>query len=86
MSYAVFHVKYYINTYYKYRYRFTHLQHQKFTYNITIDNNTGQPVKGTCRIFMSPTCDERGTEILFRDRRKLVIEMDKFVVTRKCNL
>lgn len=63
--------------------RFTHLQHQPFSYNININNNTGALVLGTCRIFMAPSFDERGTEMLLRDQRLLMIEMDKFVVACK---
>lgn len=37
---------------------------------------------GTARIFLSPKFDERGIEMQFRDQRKLMIEMDKFVVAR----
>lgn len=63
--------------------RFTHLQHTDFTYNINVNNDTGAQVMGTCRIFMAPKFDERGTEMLFRDQRHLFIEMDKFII--QCN-
>lgn len=60
--------------------RFTHLQHQAFSYNINVTNNTGAQAMGTCRIFMAPRMDERGTPMLFRDQRLLMIEMDKFTI------
>lgn len=39
---------------------------------------------GTVRIYMAPKFDERGLTILFREQRKLFVELDKFSVTRKC--
>lgn len=38
---------------------------------------------GMVRIFMSPKNDERGAPMLFRDQRLMMIEMDKFIVSRK---
>lgn len=63
--------------------RFTHLQHTEFTYNINVNNTTGAQAMGTCRIFMAPRNDERGTQMLFRDQRSMMIEMDKFTVACK---
>lgn len=40
---------------------------------------------GTCRIFLAPKFDERGTAMLFRDQRLLMTEMDKFIVACKSN-
>lgn len=51
-----------------------------------VNNTSGGQVMGTARIFMSPKFDERGTEMQFRDQRKLMIEMDKFVVACKLML
>ncbi|KAK5638831.1 hypothetical protein RI129_013126 [Pyrocoelia pectoralis] len=59
--------------------RFTHLQHQPFTYNISV-NNTGGARQGTCRIFIAPANDERGNPWLFRDQRTMFVELDKFTV------
>ncbi|XP_044739629.1 phenoloxidase 1-like isoform X2 [Chrysoperla carnea] len=61
--------------------RFTHLQHSEFTYRIQVDNATGNQVRGTCRIFLAPTNDERGVAIPFTDHRKMFIELDRFIVT-----
>ncbi|CAD7091974.1 unnamed protein product [Hermetia illucens] len=61
--------------------RFTHLQHSPFTYTININNEGGAARFGTVRIFLGPKFDERGTEMLFRDQRLLMIELDKFVVS-----
>lgn len=63
--------------------RFTHLQNADFTYNININNTTGNPALGTCRIFLGPRNDERGQPFLFRDQRLLMIELDKFTVSCK---
>lgn len=62
--------------------RFTHLQHQAFIYNITV-NNAGAPRQGTCRIFISPKFDERGNPWLLKDQRLMMTELDKFTVNRK---
>ncbi|XP_031638947.1 phenoloxidase 2-like, partial [Contarinia nasturtii] len=61
--------------------RFTHLQHSNFEYRINITNNTGAQAMGTCRIFMAPRNDERGTPMFFRDQRQMMTEMDKFTVS-----
>lgn len=63
--------------------RFTHLQHQPFSYNITVDNASGSNKMGTCRIFIAPKFDERGNPWLFRDQKGMFVELDRFVVTRK---
>lgn len=60
--------------------RFTHLQHAPFTYNININNEGSAQRFGTVRIFLGPKTDERGQQMLFRDQRLLMIELDKFVV------
>ncbi|KAF2892247.1 hypothetical protein ILUMI_13924, partial [Ignelater luminosus] len=59
--------------------RFTHLNHQPFTYTINV-NNSGSQRQGTCRIFIAPAQDERGNPWLFRDQKGLFIELDRFVV------
>lgn len=63
---------------------FTHLQHAPFIYRI-ITNNVGGRRQGTCRIFIAPHFDDNGAEMNFRDQRLLMIEMDRFVVTRMMN-
>ncbi|KAK9869376.1 hypothetical protein WA026_003133, partial [Henosepilachna vigintioctopunctata] len=62
--------------------RFTHLQHEPFTYEITV-NNQGNDRMGTCRIFLAPKYDERGNPWLFRDQRHMFVELDKFTVNLK---
>ncbi|XP_022907914.2 phenoloxidase 1-like [Onthophagus taurus] len=63
--------------------RFTHLQHQPFTYNITVTNDTGGERMGTCRIFLAPQQDERKVDFVFRDQRTMFIELDRFTVALK---
>ncbi|KAJ8979152.1 hypothetical protein NQ317_006344 [Molorchus minor] len=60
--------------------RFTHLQHQAFTYKITVNNESNGNREGTCRIFLAPKHDERGNPWLFREQRLMFIELDKFKV------
>lgn len=62
---------------------FTHLQHAPFAFNIDVTNNTGAVKRGTCRIFIAPKIDERGTAFAFKEQRLLVVELDKFTVNRK---
>lgn len=63
--------------------RFTHLQHTDFEYQVNVTNNTGRQTMGTCRIFMAPRNDERGTPMLFRDQRSMMTELDKFTIACK---
>ncbi|KAK7591057.1 hypothetical protein V9T40_002670 [Parthenolecanium corni] len=60
--------------------RFIHLQHAPFTYHIQVNNN-GTRRNGTVRIFMAPRKDERNEEFIFKQQRRLFIELDRFVVT-----
>lgn len=60
--------------------QFTHLQHAPFDYTINVENSSGAQRMGTCRIFLTPVNDERGTPLSFEDQRKLMIEMDKFTI------
>ena len=62
---------------------FTHLQHAPFSYNIGVNNTTGARKRGTCRIFICPKVDERGTALTMEEQRLLAIEMDKFTVDCK---
>lgn len=64
---------------------FIHLQHAEFNYEINVNNNGTAPLTGTCRIFLAPVHDEYGRDYLFEEQRRLMIELDKFVVTRKFN-
>jgi hypothetical protein len=59
--------------------QFTHLQHAPFSYRINVNNN-GANRRGTCRIFIAPKVDERGTALPFAQQRVLMIELDKFSV------
>lgn len=63
--------------------RFTHLQHTDFTYEISVNNNSGSNKEGTCRIFIAPKFDERGNPWLFQNQKNMFIELDKFKVNRK---
>ncbi|XP_055688055.1 phenoloxidase 2-like [Lutzomyia longipalpis] len=60
--------------------QFTHLQHAPFSWRIEVNNDSGAPRQGTCRIFICPRNDERGLPFTFRDQRLLMIEMDRFTV------
>ena len=63
----------------KFPFRFTHLQHIPFTVNIQVNNDSGAQRFGMVRLFMAPKFDDRGRQMPFRDQRRLMIEMDKFV-------
>ena len=62
---------------------FTHLQHAPFGYSINVQNASNQRKSGTCRIFICPKVDERGTALTLEEQRMLAIEMDKFTVQCK---
>lgn len=64
--------------------RFTHLNHAPFVYNIRVNNRSNTTQMGTCRIFIGPKFDERNLPFSYRVQKDLMIEMDKFTVTRKC--
>ncbi|CAG9811779.1 unnamed protein product [Chironomus riparius] len=59
--------------------RFTHLQHIPFTINVQANNDSSAPKMGMVRVFMAPKVDDRGQQMSFRDQRRYMIEMDKFV-------
>ncbi|XP_017475986.1 PREDICTED: phenoloxidase 2-like [Rhagoletis zephyria] len=59
---------------------FRHLQHSPFEYLIEVNNETGTVKRGTCRIFLCPITDERGTPLTLNEQRQLSIELDKFTV------
>ncbi|XP_030368851.1 uncharacterized protein LOC115619960 [Scaptodrosophila lebanonensis] len=61
--------------------RFTHLQHEPFTYTINVNNDGGAQRFGYVRIFLGTKFDERGLPMQLRDQRLLMIELDKFVVS-----
>lgn len=59
---------------------FSHLQHAPFSYQIEVTNSGNTARQGTCRIFLGPRNDERGTTLSFRDQQSLMIEMDRWTV------
>jgi hypothetical protein len=59
--------------------RFTHLQHIPYTLNIQVNNDSGAPKLGMVRVFMAPLTDDRNQQLLFRDQRRNMVELDKFV-------
>ncbi|KAG5668817.1 hypothetical protein PVAND_016740 [Polypedilum vanderplanki] len=59
--------------------RFTHLQHLPYTINIQANNDSGAPRLGMVRVFIAPKFDERGQPFSFRDHRRFMVEIDKFV-------
>lgn len=59
--------------------RFTHLQHVPYTISLQVNNDSGAQRLGMVRVFLAPKFDERGQQMLFRDQRLMMIELDKFV-------
>ncbi|XP_026488582.1 phenoloxidase subunit 1 [Vanessa tameamea] len=57
---------------------FTHLQHDDFSYVISVNNTSGSGVMGTVRLFAAPALDEGGRPLAFDEQRRLMIELDKF--------
>lgn len=64
--------------------RITHLQHQKYSYKIVVENS-GSQCEASVRIFLAPKKDESNNLFSFDDQRDFFIEMDYFNVTRKFN-
>ncbi|CAO1327416.1 unnamed protein product [Diamesa tonsa] len=62
---------------------FKHLQHAPYVYKIKVTNSSAELRKGTCRIFIAPKNDEKGTILSFEQQRLMMIEMDKFTVNLK---
>ncbi|XP_054722182.1 hemocyanin C chain-like [Uloborus diversus] len=58
--------------------RYQHLDHEPFSYDIKIQNNTSKTKHGTCRIFLAPVHDELGNVIRIDELRRLMIELDRF--------
>lgn len=63
--------------------RFTHLMHDPFTYTVMVINNSNSNRKGVARIFMAPKFTETGERFPFSEQRRLMIELDRFVVACK---
>lgn len=63
--------------------RLTHLQHKAFAYTIRVENKASRPKEGYVRIFIAPKFDEHGKPMMFRDMRRLMVELDKFPVARE---
>lgn len=59
--------------------RFTHLQHNPFTYNISINNSSGAQRLGMVRIFMAPKFNEQGQQFPLNEQRRLMIELERFI-------
>ncbi|KAI4454575.1 larval storage protein/phenoloxidase [Holotrichia oblita] len=66
--------------------RFTHLQQEPFSYNITVNNTNNGVSRRTCRIYIAPANDERGNPWMFNTQRLMFIELDKFRVTRTLDI
>ncbi|CAG7727283.1 unnamed protein product [Allacma fusca] len=58
--------------------RSTHLNHERFTYQISVTSNAAEQVRGTVRIFLAPRNNQRGERLSFRDQRQLFFELDRF--------
>nr|CCA94926.1 hemocyanin subunit e [Mastigoproctus giganteus] len=61
--------------------RYHHLDHEPFTFNISVNNNTGEAKEATVRMFLGPKFDELGNRLHLDEQRRLYIELDKFHVS-----
>nr|CCA94928.1 hemocyanin subunit g [Mastigoproctus giganteus] len=57
---------------------YDHLDHEPFHYSIDVQNKTGATKEATVRIFLGPKYDELGNVLIAEDKRRLMIELDKF--------
>nr|CAA34643.1 hemocyanin e [Aphonopelma sp.]CAA34772.1 unnamed protein product [Aphonopelma sp.] len=60
---------------------YRHLDHEPFTYNISVENSSGGAKDVTMRIFLGPKYDELGNRLQPEQQRTLNIELDKFKAT-----
>ncbi|KAG8177958.1 hypothetical protein JTE90_014701 [Oedothorax gibbosus] len=60
--------------------KYQHLDHEPFTFNISVDNQTGAAKQATVRMFLGPKYDELGNRLDPEHQRTLCIELDKFHV------
>lgn len=58
--------------------KYHHLDHDPFTYSISVENKTGDAKHATVRIFLGPTQDELGNALRLNEQRRFFIELDKF--------
>uniref|UniRef100_A0A1W7RAE6 Hemocyanin subunit 6 n=1 Tax=Hadrurus spadix TaxID=141984 RepID=A0A1W7RAE6_9SCOR len=58
--------------------KYHHLDHEPFTYEINVNNNTGAARDVTVRIFLGPKYDELNNRLEPDEQRRLFIELDKF--------
>ncbi|XP_014213229.1 phenoloxidase subunit 1-like [Copidosoma floridanum] len=63
--------------------RLQHLNHNSFTYHVTVNNSNNRDVMGTVRVFLAPKYNEQEAPLSYNDQRKLMIEMDKFTCELK---
>nr|P80476.1 RecName: Full=Hemocyanin AA6 chain [Androctonus australis]3IXV_A Chain A, Hemocyanin AA6 chain [Androctonus australis]3IXV_C Chain C, Hemocyanin AA6 chain [Androctonus australis]3IXV_D Chain D, Hemocyanin AA6 chain [Androctonus australis]3IXV_E Chain E, Hemocyanin AA6 chain [Androctonus australis]3IXV_F Chain F, Hemocyanin AA6 chain [Androctonus australis]3IXV_G Chain G, Hemocyanin AA6 chain [Androctonus australis]3IXV_H Chain H, Hemocyanin AA6 chain [Androctonus australis]3IXV_I Chain I len=61
--------------------KYHHLDHEPFTYNIVVENNSGAEKHSTVRIFLAPKYDELNNKLEPDEQRRLFIELDKFFYT-----
>ncbi|XP_058123593.1 phenoloxidase 8-like [Anopheles ziemanni] len=59
---------------------FTHIQHAPFTYRFQVTNRTDRNKRGTARLFLGPKVNELRQTLPFRDQRRHMVELDKFMV------
>lgn len=62
------------------------MQHVPYTMTIQVNNDSGAQRLGMVRIFMGPKFDERGAGWLYKDQRRMMIELDKFVAACKLSV
>jgi tyrosinase len=63
--------------------RFTHLQHVPFTISLNVNNTSGSSRRGMARIFMAPKNGFNRQPMNFNEQRRVMIEIDKFIVQCK---
>ncbi|XP_021955351.1 phenoloxidase 2 [Folsomia candida] len=58
--------------------RVVHLNHDPYTFTISVRNNTNAPRTGTVRIFMAPRLNEHNEQFPMVQQRRLFFQLDKF--------
>lgn len=63
--------------------QYNHIDHEKFSYAIDVENSNFATKQATVRIFLAAKHDELGNDIPLDEQRRLMIELDKFKTDRE---
>lgn len=65
--------------------RITHLNHEAFTYRLSVFSQIQKEIWVVVRIFMAPAKDFAGSDMLLDQQKHLMMEMDRFTAKGEWN-